>query len=200
MTTPNPTERRPRETAVAYEAFRTYLMMGPARSTAKVARACGKHKSLMDRWSARWEWVERVRSFEAQAAAAADRETLDVIADRAKRQAEIAQLHGEVTSLIPREVFRRIQVAADAGTNWLEEVEVGDLLRIEAMLARAHRAAVVTERLALGISTDNPSAPNTSRTAAEEAAARLSPDELTARLAGFDELGAKRRQKRKRTA
>lgn len=197
MTEPNPTERRPRESAVAYEAFRTYLMMGPQRSTAKVARACGKHKSLMDRWSARWEWVERVRSFEAQAAAAADRETLDVIADRAKRQAEIAQLHGEVTSLIPREVFRRIQVAADAGKNWLEEVEVGELLRIEAMLARAHRAAVVTERLALGISTDNPSAPNTSRTAAEEAAARLSPDELAERLAGFDELGAKREKKKR---
>lgn len=192
MTEPGPTERQPKETAPAYEAFRCYLEQGTTRSTAAVARALGKSKTLTDRWCSRWSWVERVRAFDSQAGQVADQATLDVLAVRAKRQAEIAQLHGEVTALVAREVVRRTQ----SDPKWLEKLDSDELLRVEAAMARAHNRVVVTERLALGISTDNPAPADTSRTAAEEAAKRLSTDELAAKLAGFDELGARRNKKR----
>lgn len=191
-TTPGPTERQPKETAPAYQAFRTYLEQGPRRSTAAVARALGKSKTLIDRWSSRWRWVERVRAFDSQAGAVADRATLEAIAKRSKRQAEIAQLHGEVTAYVAGEVVRRTQ----DDPAWLRTLGADELLRVEAAMARAHNRVVITERLALGISTDNPSAADTPRTAAEEAARRLTDEELAAKLSGVDELAEQRRKKK----
>lgn len=66
MSTPEPWERRPRETEPAWAAFQTYRDLGPGRrSTAEVARQSGKHKSLIDRWCKRWAWVARCREHDA---------------------------------------------------------------------------------------------------------------------------------------
>lgn len=54
------------ESAKAYQAFTRYRDMGPARSTAKVARELGKSKALMDRWSSRHEWVDRAAALDAR--------------------------------------------------------------------------------------------------------------------------------------
>lgn len=185
-----PAQQQPGESNVAFEAFRRYLEMGPQRSTAKVARACGKQKSLMDRWSARNKWVQRVREFEAVATRIADDEHLDAIAKRSKRQAEIAQLHGEASALVAAALVRKIQSNPDA----LEKLAVDELARLEATLGRMHNRAVMTERLALGLTTDQPGevAP---RSQAEEIARRMTDDELEARLTGVDELALRRRQR-----
>lgn len=90
---PGPGDRRQKETAKAYEAFRCYLEMGTDRSTAKTARALGKSKTLIDGWCSKWKWVERVREFEGEAIAAVDQGLLEEIAKRSKRQAEISQMH-----------------------------------------------------------------------------------------------------------
>lgn len=187
-TTPTPGDRLHDESTPAFAAFRTYLEMGPARSTAKVARECGKQKSLMDRWSKRHRWVDRVAAYEAQATRAVDVAHLDAIARRSERQAQIAQLHGEATALVAKAMVEKVQLEPDA----LKALDLDELVRLEAAMARAHNRVVVTERLALGISTDNPSAGDTPRTAAEEAARRLSDAELEAKLAGVDELAAAR--------
>ena len=59
------TSARNGETTSAFSAFALYRDMGATRSTAKVARESGKHKSLMDRWSSRWGWVARVAAYDA---------------------------------------------------------------------------------------------------------------------------------------
>lgn len=59
-----PWERQKGETPQAFEAFSIYRDMGSSRSTAKVGRKLGKSKNLMDRWSSRWEWVERARAYD----------------------------------------------------------------------------------------------------------------------------------------
>lgn len=64
--TDNPWDRQKDESEQAYEAFLAYRDMGANRSVAKVAQKCGKNKSLMDRWSSRWEWVERCRCWDNQ--------------------------------------------------------------------------------------------------------------------------------------
>jgi hypothetical protein len=190
---PGPAEQQPKETAPAFEAFRTYLEAGPGRSTAKVARALGKSKTLIDRWSSRNGWQARVREFEATATRVVDDAHLTEIARRARRQAEIAQLHGEATALVARAVVQKI--AADP--NVLNGLALDELLRIEAAMARAHNRVVVTERLALGMTTNQDGEP-LPRAAAEEQARRLTDLELDARLAGVDEVAQKREERRGR--
>lgn len=196
---PGPSERQPKETTPAFEAFRCYLEMGPARSTGKVAQELGKSKTLIDRWSSRWSWVERVREFESRETAVKDDAHLDALARRSRRQAEIAQLHGEATALVAREVVKRVQKATNERKDPFAGVDDAELLRIEASMARAHNRVVSTERLALGLTTDQPGEP-IPRTVAEEQARRLTEAELDAKLSGVDELQERREAKRRRRA
>lgn len=194
-TTPGPGDRQQKETAPAYEAFRAYLEMGPARSTAKVAQALGKSKTLTDRWCKRWSWVDRVREFESQAHGAKDDAHLDAIAERSRRQAQIAQLHGEASMTVTAEVLRRLQT--EDGQRELGRLPLDRLLGLEATLGRMHNRAVMSERLALGLTTDQPGSP-TPRSEAEAVARRMTDDELEDHLAGVDQLAVKREQKRQR--
>jgi hypothetical protein len=138
-----------------------------------------------------------VRAFDTKAAGAADDAHLDAIARRSRRQAEIAQLHGEATALVAREVVQRIATAVQEGRDPFHGIGTGELLQLEATLARAHNRAVLTERLALGLTTEQAGAP-VPREVAEEQARRLTEAELAARLAGVDELAAARDRKRRR--
>lgn len=192
-TPPGPAEQQVKETDVAFAAFRVYLEHGPQRSTAKVAQALGKSKTLVDRWSSRHQWVRRVREFEAEATRIVDDAHLDAVAKRSRRQAEIAQLHGEASLTVAREVLRRLANPAEA-EKALKDLGVDELLRLEATLGRMHNRAVLTERLALGLTTDQPGEP-LPRAAAEEAARRLSDTELDGRLIGVDEVTAARERK-----
>jgi hypothetical protein len=59
-----PWDRLEGEGVQAFDAFATYRDLGVERSTAKVAQACGKDKSLIDRWSGRYNWVQRTRAYD----------------------------------------------------------------------------------------------------------------------------------------
>lgn len=194
--TPGPSERQPKETSPAFDAFRTYLEMGPQRSTAKVARALGKSKTLVDRWSSRNGWSRRVAEFERTEVSARDDAHMDAMAKRSRRQAEIAQLHGEASLTVAREVIRRLADPAEAQAA-LKGLSIDDLLRLEATLGRMHNRAVVTERLALGMTTDQAGEP-LPRTVAEEAARRMTDAELDAGLTGVDEVAVARERRRAR--
>jgi len=56
----HPFEQKPDETAKAFEAFTTYLNLGAERSLAEVARKLRKSEGLIQRWSRRHHWGERV--------------------------------------------------------------------------------------------------------------------------------------------
>lgn len=53
--------RQEGETDKAYEAFRVYLN---ARTIPKVCDELGKSRQLISMWSAKYGWIERVRSFD----------------------------------------------------------------------------------------------------------------------------------------
>jgi multidrug efflux pump subunit AcrA (membrane-fusion protein) len=190
-TKPTPTERQPKETAPAYAAFRCYLELGPDRSLAKAGRALGKSKNLMEGWSTKWNWVERVAAFESAAARAVDEAQLDERAKRARRQAQIAASHAEAGAMVAGEIGRRIQKARADGLDPFKGMSLKTLFALEATLTRAHAQSVVTERLALGMTTDQP-AEQTPYEKAQEVARKLTEDELNARLAGLDELAVHR--------
>lgn len=56
--------RQPGESAQAFEALQLYLQLRADRSLDAVARKCGKNRSLLSRWSQKWEWVNRAREYD----------------------------------------------------------------------------------------------------------------------------------------
>jgi hypothetical protein len=193
---PGPGERQPKETAVAFEAFRTYLELGPSRSTASAAQVLGKSKTLMDRWSSRWRWVERVREVESSQAAKVDAEVTAERVRVAKRQAQEAQLHATATTLAAAELVQRVQKARQEGVDPFADVPTADLVRLQASAARAHNRSVITERLARGMTTEQ-AGQTIPREQAAEMAARLTDAELDARLGTVDELSQARERRRR---
>lgn len=77
-------DRRRGETAQAYEAARIYFDLRANRSIAAVGQKLGKSKALMERWSARWSWVERARAYDGLL----DQEVRKAIAAAAQRVAK----------------------------------------------------------------------------------------------------------------
>jgi hypothetical protein len=72
-------EQRPGESAKAFAAFSLYLSMGPERSTAAVATKLAKSEQLVRRWSARWQWTDRVGAH-ADYLARVEREATEALA------------------------------------------------------------------------------------------------------------------------
>ncbi len=60
----NPWERREGEGTKAFEAFKIYLSLGEERSADKVGKQLGKSNKLMERWSARHDWVKRAHAYD----------------------------------------------------------------------------------------------------------------------------------------
>jgi hypothetical protein len=86
-----PFEQQPKETAKAFEAFSLYLQLGPARSLAAVARKLGKSEGLIERWSRRHHWGERIDEHGKHMAALTRKAEVQVVnefaLERAKRNA-----------------------------------------------------------------------------------------------------------------
>lgn len=83
-------EQQPRESSKAFTAFRTYLELGAERSLAAVADKVGKSKTMIERWSRRFDWPARVQAHTAHLADI-ERKTAEALAvqagtDWAKRQ------------------------------------------------------------------------------------------------------------------
>jgi len=62
-------EQQPREHNRAFAAFKTYLELGAQRSLATVAEQHGKSKTMIERWSRRFDWPARVQAHAAHLAA-----------------------------------------------------------------------------------------------------------------------------------
>jgi hypothetical protein len=85
-----PWDRQPGETGPAYEAFVTYRDLGYARSTASVAQKLGKSKTLMDRWSGLWNWVERTEAWDSMPGRAVAEAYEEMAADIARQHRELS--------------------------------------------------------------------------------------------------------------
>lgn len=87
-----PWDRRPDESAVAYEAFAAYRDMGPARSQESVSEALSKSRQLLSRWAARFDWVARAAAFDTEAARRAGLASLDDHTEARIRQARLGRM------------------------------------------------------------------------------------------------------------
>lgn len=84
-------ERLKGETLKAFEAFGLYRDLGAERATTKVASELKKNKSLIDRWSSQWRWVERVRLYEAHMDKQRQRAQIQQIEEMLERHTQYAR-------------------------------------------------------------------------------------------------------------
>jgi hypothetical protein len=117
-------DQQPREGSKAYEAFRTYLEMGPERSLVKTAKDLGKTIRLIESWSRKWGWQARVQAHGAHLAEI-ERKAAEALATRngvdwAKRQEEHRedewQTRGELIALAREAIDRWKKTPARCGT------------------------------------------------------------------------------------
>lgn len=140
-------EQQPKESGKAFAAFSVYLNSGPERSLEAVGRKLGKSGSLIQRWSSRWKWGERVEAHGAYLATV-EREAVEVLArgtaaERVKRQQAALEeewaVHEECIRA-GREALKRFYEKGKGAT-------LGDIAR---MFAEGSRLG----RLASGLATD----------------------------------------------
>lgn len=141
-------EQQPKESAKAFEAFSMYLNMGPERSLAAVGQKVGKSKSLLERWSAKFDWPGRVQAQGAYLAIV-EREATEAVARGrsavwVKRQQEVREREWEM--------HEKCIAAAKRGLAAFMERE-----KVYANLADISRVLEVASklgRLATGMATD----------------------------------------------
>lgn len=117
-------EQQGRESDKAFSAFRTYLELGPDRSLVAVAEKVGKSKTMIERWSRKFDWPARVQAHTAHLADI-ERKTAEALAvqagtDWAKRQEvhreDEWQARGELLALAREAIARWKKAEHRCGT------------------------------------------------------------------------------------
>jgi len=141
-------EQQERESNRAFAAFRTYLELGPERSLATVAERVGKSKTMVERWSRRFDWPARV---EAHAAHVADAERRAIEALAVERAVEWDKVHEAVKIAEWQRHKKLIALADEMIARWEKnKAKCGTLERI----ARVLELATKLGRLAAGMPTE----------------------------------------------
>ena len=123
-------ERQQGESTPSFDAFTVYREMGKERSLAKVARYLGKSGALIDRWSSRDRWVERVLAYDAHM----ERIALDV---KDKNIQEMLERHTKVSMIFQNKVIEGLR-----GLN-SSTLTPSDLIRIFETSVRVERALLI---------------------------------------------------------
>lgn len=97
-----PFERQDGESDKAFEAFSKYRDMGVDRTVRKVAQELDKSLTIIGRWSTRWDWVERVKSYDAEM----DRKRL---IQQEKDRINMSKRHANFATGFQQKVMERLQ-------------------------------------------------------------------------------------------
>ena len=91
MAAAKPWERQGEETVKQFEAFCVYRDLGKSRSLQKVSDELSKSHTLIKRWSAKNNWIERVEAWEEEQDRLVRIELTKDIGAMRKRHVDIAQ-------------------------------------------------------------------------------------------------------------
>lgn len=115
-----PWEQQPGESSPAFAAFAEYRDLGPERSIDAVVQKLDKSRTLIGRWSGRWEWVKRVHAYDAH---------LDEVMREARESALAKRSRHIMTS---QEVLEGLSAHGDGDiTDLLNERGKFDLIEIK---------------------------------------------------------------------
>jgi hypothetical protein len=87
------------ESHKAYEAFLFYCEMGPDRSLSNLSKALGKSKSLLSRWSARYDWFYRSSTYDKDLHEMVMKDMASEMADIERRKLEVIRKTLDVAEL-----------------------------------------------------------------------------------------------------
>lgn len=147
-------QKREKESVQAYEAFSTYLLLGPDRSLNKTRTILGKNMKLIAKWSVKHGWVLRVAAYE-------EHYTLTALDATEDERIALLREHLVLSTSVLRRARARLEHAVEvmpeptgdavADAETLEELaSQGKLLSIDQAL-RAADLAVRVGRLATGL-------------------------------------------------
>ena len=140
-------EQQPKESNKAFAAFKSYLEHGPERSLALVADKVGKSKTMIERWSRKFDWPARVQAHAAHLADI-ERKTAEALAvqagtDWAKRQEQHREDEWQTRSEL-------IALAREAIDRWKKNpARCGTLEGIARLLDLASKLGRVSSGLSL---------------------------------------------------
>jgi len=109
-------EQQRRESNKAFAAFKTYLDLGPQRSLALVAEKVGKSKTMIERWSRKFDWPARVQ---AHSAHLAEVERLAIERLAVDKAVEWYRMHEGVRREAWREAEETIAMVRRARADWI---------------------------------------------------------------------------------
>lgn len=109
-------EQQNRESNKAFAAFKTYLALGPERSLVRVAAQHGKSKTMMEKWSRKFDWPARVQ---AHAAHIAEAERLAIEKMAVENAVEWHKLHEGVRREAWKEAEETIAMVRKAREEWI---------------------------------------------------------------------------------
>lgn len=141
-------EQQPRESDKAFAAFKTYLELGAQRSLATVAEKLGKSKTMMERWSRRFDWPARVQAHGAHLAVV-EREAIESLA--LEKAVDWSKVHEAVKVAEWQRHKKLIALADEMLARWEKnKAKCGTLEGI----ARVLELATKLGRLAAGMPTE----------------------------------------------
>jgi hypothetical protein len=110
-------EQQPRESNKAFAAFKTYLDLGAERSLVLAASKVAKSKTMMEKWSRKFDWPARVQAYMAHLAEA---ERLAIQGMAHEKAVEWHQTHEGVRREAWREAEETIAMVRQARAEWQE--------------------------------------------------------------------------------
>lgn len=173
----DPWARFDTESSPAFEAFTIYRDAGPSRSIRGVARELGKSGSLISRWSSRYSWKSRVVAWDSAQDQLRQLVLSSEVQDAARQHAQILRAHLAAVSIPALELARRIET----GSLSLGDLDNGSLINLVCKAAKSTAQLIELEREVHGLRSDDESC---ERVRAQREIARLSDEELEARLLG----------------
>ena len=141
-------EQQPRESSKAFAAFKTYLEIGPDRSLVGVADKLGKSRTLLERWSKKFDWTARVQAHAAHLALV-EREAIEAAA-----RGKAAEWEKRETQLRETEWAMHEAAIAAAKKGLAAYMEKDKVYANLADIARMLEIASKLGRLATGLGTD----------------------------------------------
>ena len=150
-----PWERQEGESVKAYEAFQCYLNLGETRSQRLVSEQLSKSRQLISRWSANYQWVERVAAYENDLQRQAHAEAVKKARQMADRHISIAMKMQQkalqaLKEMDPRDIDPKNLVAFIREATKLERENRTEIVRdtnpdVSAEAANSSLADVISE-------------------------------------------------------
>jgi hypothetical protein len=141
-------EQQPRESAKAFAAFSLYLNLGAERSLDSVAQKLNKSKTLLGRWSSKFDWPARVSAYAAHLAVV-EREAIEATV---RGRAAIWESREQALKETEWAMHERAIAAAKRGLD--EYMKREKVYANLADIARMLEIASKLGRLATGLGTD----------------------------------------------